>query len=383
MRISEKLYHLLIVSLLIGQSLYAQSWEQIPSKIGKTTGPKESYFSKPYTDVNYNYGSEANPSPRIKAVSWADPNGGLWVFGGVGTSESYEWGLFNDMWKYNPSTNDWKLVNGTSNQAQFVTRQKLKDLPLPRKDAAAWTDNKGNLWLYGGSSLADMAHLDDMWLFDTGLTNWSKVIGTEKTNQKPSHGIKNQAGSGASPGSRSGSATWTDREGNLWLFGGVSYENGANGKADYYNDLWKFETLSRQWSWINGSEKANQISSFGIENEENRQVTPSPRNSAACWFDEKSNQLFLYGGYGYDTTATKPGGLSDMWSYSLKSGTWTPRSEPSEIDSQPQAFTPDSPENKPGFRISAIHWNGEPGELYLSGGHNLWGADQIYMERRL
>lgn len=131
----KKLYYLTVYLMLSGHWTMSQTtqWEQIPSKIGNTTGPKNSTISKPYPDKNYNYGSESNPSPRINAVSWPDTKGGLWIFGGMGTAENYEWGLFNDMWKYDPSSNDWKLIKGGRNQVQFVSQE----LPLPRKEAAS------------------------------------------------------------------------------------------------------------------------------------------------------------------------------------------------------------------------------------------------------
>ena len=39
------------------------------------------------------------------------------------------------------------------------------------------------------------------------------------------------------PGTRSGFATWTDNEGNLWLFGG-------NAGSGYMNDLWEYQPLA-------------------------------------------------------------------------------------------------------------------------------------------
>src|SRR5689334_4970952 len=42
---------------------------------------------------------------------------------------------------------------------------------------------------------------------------------------------------------------WTDLQGNLWLYGGVSWNATAGG---VYGDLWKYDVTSNTWTWING-----------------------------------------------------------------------------------------------------------------------------------
>jgi N-acetylneuraminic acid mutarotase len=383
----RKLCYLILSLTVTMQWSHAQSgqWEKIPPNVTKGENEQSAVASsKPYKDKDYNYGSETNPSPRSNTVSWSDPKGGLWVFGGSGYDQNYQWGVFRDMWRYDPSANSWKLIKGKTNQAQFAAPQKTEsELPLPRKDAASWVDKKGGLWLYGGRSLSDLEHLDDLWRFDPDQGTWSKVKGAEKVNQRPDHGKQNQSGNDSSPGSRSAATAWTDPEGNLWLFGGVSYQSEDNGKASYYNDLWKFDTGTRQWTWIGGSDKANQPTKPRGKNQQTDQIIPSPRTGAAAWMEEKSGELFLYGGYGYDSTGIHQGGLSDLWSYSLKSGTWTLKSNSIKLDAEPEVFTQNSKENTPGFRISAISWVRKPGELYLTGGHNLWGSSQTFIDKRL
>jgi hypothetical protein len=45
------------------------------------------------------------PGGRSGASSWIDASGNLWLFGGVG---------LNDLWEYAPSTGDWTWVSGSN-----------------------------------------------------------------------------------------------------------------------------------------------------------------------------------------------------------------------------------------------------------------------------
>lgn len=101
---------------------------------------------------------------------------------------------------------------------------------------------------------------------------------------------------------------WTDKEGNFWLFGGVSplYE---------YGDLWKFNPDINQWAWINGTGLPAQPPVYGT------QGIPSPTNSPGSrgwgvptWVDTSGN-LWLFGGYAGDCFA-------DLWKYDIATNEW-------------------------------------------------------------
>ena len=53
------------------------------------------------------------------------------------------------------------------------------------------------------------------------------------------------------PGSRYGAVSWTDKNGNLWLFGGQGYDSADN--EGYLNDLWEFNSTAGKWAWMGGS----------------------------------------------------------------------------------------------------------------------------------
>ncbi len=95
---------LYIISIYNG--LQAQTvWVKIGPKISNEKSLEANDKSKQAKDLNYSYGSELTPSPRQDAVSWAYPQGGLWIYGGIGYNEKGELGIFQNLWKYNAERN--------------------------------------------------------------------------------------------------------------------------------------------------------------------------------------------------------------------------------------------------------------------------------------
>lgn len=246
------------------------------------------------------------------------------------------------------------------------------DLPLPRRDAISWIDQEGNLWLMGGKQLEDAKCIDDLWKYSPGGQVWSRISGKSESNQQANWGTEKSVASGNSPGSRSGSATWTDKDGNLWLFGGTSQRYGA-GKSDYNSDLWLFDSRKQLWSWRSGSNKPNSNSFFASQGEASAKASPSPREKAATWYDQESDKLWLYGGLGTDSTGTIPGGLADLWCYDIKSEKWTWISGSKILFAKRdnrKGTKEINTETSPGYHWSAAYWKDKEGNLWLYGGQN-------------
>jgi N-acetylneuraminic acid mutarotase len=96
-----------------------------------------------------------NAGRRYDASSWIDTAGNLWMFGGYGYDGQETSGSLNDLWKFNPSTNAWTWVSGsTANGVSGVYGTKgvasVNNFPGARQEAATWIDSGGNLWLMGG-----------------------------------------------------------------------------------------------------------------------------------------------------------------------------------------------------------------------------------------
>lgn len=364
---------------------YAQpTWGKIPPNVTKDKNEQSAIASsKPYKDKDYNYGSETNPSPRTDAVTWADPKGTLWLFGGSGLNEGYGWGIFQDMWKYDPATNKWELVKGKRNAFKVDEKQDT-ELPAPRKDAASWVDNNGNLWMFGGRQLGDQQHLDDMWMFERSKGSWSKVSGKQQFNQSASWGQQKTSDGNNTPGSRSDCTSWTDKNGNLWLFGGLTADPDNIGLSNYYNDLWVFDIKKTQWQWVAGINKPNQFADTLVNGKDDKGPTPSSRSNATGWYDAKRNTLWLYGGTGYGISSSEKGGLSDMWSYAIDDGKWMKQNGGFKINTEPDVFSASSTGSKlnsPGRRIGTTSWTDKSGILYLMGGYNQFLREYIHIDR--
>ncbi len=99
------------------------------------------------------------PGARCGAVSWTDSSGHLWLFGGGGYDSAGNRGDLNDLWEFNPSTNEWAWMGGSSTAGQSgdlptvygtLGTPAAGNIPGGRESAASWTDSSGNLWLFGG-----------------------------------------------------------------------------------------------------------------------------------------------------------------------------------------------------------------------------------------
>jgi len=110
------------------------------------------------------------PGSRQQAVSWIDPSGNFWLFGGNGIDSANGTGLLNDLWKY--SNGEWTWMSGSNlinqNGAYGVQGTPAPgNIPGARTSACRWIDAKGNLWLLGGYGIAGTVEGDisDLWMY--------------------------------------------------------------------------------------------------------------------------------------------------------------------------------------------------------------------------
>ena len=204
------------------------------------------------------------PSTRWDVFTWADANGNIWAFAGDGYDNSGDSGLFNQLWEFDTSSNQWSWMAG----AQLLT-------------CAPGSENQncGNPGVYG---------------------------------------TLRQPGSGNLPGGRSRGESWTDKVGGLWLFGGLGFD--ANGFYDPLNDLWEFNPNTLQWTWMGGpSAGPGGTAVYGTLGVAAAANLPGRRDGATSWTDKDGN-FWLYGGNGLDA-ANLIGILDDLWEYQPSTST--------------------------------------------------------------
>ncbi|NHI90907.1 MAG: galactose oxidase [Candidatus Lokiarchaeota archaeon] len=189
------------------------------------------------------------PGARDGSVSWTDTAGNFWLFGGFGyDNESGTSGRLNDLWRFTVSDSTWTWMSGnySRNNNGIYGMKGVADasnVPGARGGSAFWTDTAGNFWLLGGNGYDNVSfksdRLNDLWRFTISDSTWTWMSGNYSCNNNGIYGMKGVADASNVPGARSGSASWTDMTGNLWLFGGYGYDN-TSGLAGRLNDLWKY-----------------------------------------------------------------------------------------------------------------------------------------------
>jgi N-acetylneuraminic acid mutarotase len=267
------------------------------------------------------YGTKGVPSPgnmpgaRLGAVTWFDLTGNLWLFGGSGNDSSTA-GDLSDLWKFDGSNWTWVSGSNTVNHAGIYGAKGIPDadnMPGARNSAVSWVDGSGNLWLFGGygkDNTGAYGGFNDLWKFNG--SNWTWMSGASTLYETGVYGTKGTPSATNMPGAHASAATWIDGSGNLWFFGGSGRDN-FTGETGSLNDLWKFDGIN--WIWVGGSNTLDQTGLYGTIGTQAANNMPGARSGAVSWID-KSGNLWLFGGQGYDF-AGKGSYLNDLWLYKL------------------------------------------------------------------
>lgn len=172
-----------------------------------------------------------SPGERYAAACWTDKTGKFWRYGGD---------TYADLWCYDPSINQWALMNGG-----FTTippNYGVMGVPSPMNTPGvatfghpAWIDNNGDLWLYG------INFSDDLWKYTISTNMWTWMKGTGGGAVSVIYGTQGVASALNSPGQLNEiDCNWVDSNNNFWLY---THNDGI---------LWKFDTSTNMWTWVNG-----------------------------------------------------------------------------------------------------------------------------------
>jgi N-acetylneuraminic acid mutarotase len=255
------------------------------------------------------------------------------------------------------------------------------NVPRARDGGVTWTDSSGNLWLFGGfagygSGVIYGDFLNDLWKYSPSSGQWTWVSGSNTVGAQGVYGTKGIAAPTNVPGARSNEISWTDADGNLWLFGGAGTDSSNNFVA--FNDLWKYSPASGEWTWVGGSNTFGAAGVYGTQGVAAATNMPGAREiNNVVWKDAAGN-IWLFGGDGSDSTGTYSR-MNDLWEYSPKSGewTWVSGSPTGNAIRGPNTGTAigvygtrgvAAATNVPGARLIPVTWIDANGNLWLFGG---------------
>ena len=373
-------------------------WEFSPSTnewtwmSGSSTESCSSSCGQPGTYGTMGTAAAGNgPGGRWSASSWADTGGHLWLYGGYGFDANGVMGWLNDLWEFNPSTNQWTWMSGSSTLP--ITGEGYPPVygplgtfaagnnPGGRWIASAWTDSSGHFWMFGGEgyyAAGVAATFNDLWEFDPSTNQWAWMGGSNTAGSNCPNGVCQHAGvygtlgtpaAGNVPGSRDSAVTWTDARGHLWLFGGSV----PGISITYLDDLWEYFPATNEWAWMSGGSELDQPGIYGTTGAPAAGNIPGGRCCMVSWTDS-SGLLWLFGGQGYDAN-DNPGDLNDLWAFNPSTREWAwmgGGSTVSAIDqSQPGVYGTlgvPAPGNIPGGRQASVSWIGKSGNFWLFGG---------------
>ena len=375
------------------------------------------------------------PGGRAGAASWIDSAGNFWLFGGYGEDSAGNSGYLNDLWMFSLASNQWTWMAGGNApftgtclaQYQSCTEPgvpgtlqipAIGNMPQGRSGASVWTDKDGNLWLFGGElalSYNDLSgttafegtFINDLWEFDIRTHEWTWMAGSAALtayapysgNTPGMYGTLGTPAAGNTPGGRvsrwrQANYTWTDSKGQLWLWGGNGFDSAS--KVGQLNDLWMFNTLLKQWTWmggsstfvtgcVNGSTTCSKPGVYGSLGTPAATNAPGAHGDAVQWMDPTGN-VWFFGGPGIDSVGTW-GMLNDLWKFDPSTDEWTwmggSNKVPNDGSNTAGQFGVygqlgvEAPTNTPGGRQAAASWTDGSGNFWMFGGN---GCSSNYCE---
>jgi len=284
------------------------------------------------------------PGSRSGATAWTDSTGNLWMFGGSGYDSAGTLALLDDLWEFNPATNEWAWMGGSGTippphpnwPAGVPGNYGHLGIPDPanqpgsRSGGTGWTDRSGNFWLYGGYGLNDLpllGGLTDIWEYSPATQEWTWMAGTDYLTTDANSGTKGlatgcqaaqygpigQPNAWSTPGCGA-LATWADGKDNLWVFGG-----GGDG-------MWEFSPYSLLWTLWSGQSMVAWPGVYGSQGVPASGNIPGYRTGPAQWTDSNGN-LWLFGSAAIDANGVQ-GFLNDLWKYLPASAPVSPAAPP-------------------------------------------------------
>ncbi|HYV95566.1 MAG TPA: PKD domain-containing protein [Chitinophagales bacterium] len=323
------------------------------------------------------YGTQGIPSisncPGARAwgaPTWVDHDGNLWLFGGLGYDSNGNYGELNDLWRYNISTQEWTWISGSNlhGQSGIYGTQGVPDInnrPGSRHECnASWVDDSNALWFLGGYNGSCW---NDLWRFNISTNEWTWMKGANYSGQTGVYGTLGVPSSSNIPGARAVYCKWRDTQNNFWMFGGYNFS------TTLFNDLWKYDPSTNEWTWMSGTNLPNNQGTYSSICDSTSANCPKSRlENRACGTDLEG-KFWLFGGTSDGSAANI---LDDLWYYKPSTNEWTWASGSSGQNGSGAYGTKGiaSTNNSPPAYMGSIAWIDDSCNLWLFGGVHIWYA---------
>lgn len=198
---------------------------------------------------------------------------------------------------------------------------------------------------------------------------WAWQGGSKLVAPAGIYGTKGVPSAANAPGGRNWQASWVDTQGQFWIFGGQGYDSFHSASA--LNDLWRYDRLTREWTWMSGSDTINAIGFYGTKGVAAASNVPGAREFMATWVDDDGD-FWLFGGFGFDGYGNL-GYLNDLWRYQPSRNLWTWMGGSNLTDSGGVYGTlgVESATNQPGARWGAVALQFHAGKVWMFGGYGV------------
>ncbi len=184
----------------------------------------------------------------------------------------------------------------------------------------------------------------------TGMWTWVKG------NVPPSFGTMGVPDPSNNPVEVYEGCEWTDHNGNFWVFGSSWAET---------NTLWKYNPVSNEWTWMNGSQANNDPGNYGVMGVPSPLNQPRGRGFGCLSWVDNNNNLWMFSGSTNPSTNNM-----DLWKYDITTNEWTWMNGSQALYVAPSYGTMGvaDPSNFPGGRYeSNATWSDSTGLLWFFG----------------
>lgn len=202
-----------------------------------------------------------HPGYLIDYTSWYS-NGYLWYFSGCSQLLSPESDdCYNQVWKFNLSNGLWTCVKFPGSlDVEYGEQGISSELNTPPSlfRVRYSTVIGDDFYFFGGFDPCGYMDVNctegrtdnhnSLWKYNMITNQWTWIKGNKKKNILGLYGKKGEENEKNVPSARHNSFLWSEGN-NIFIFGG----NGASsGIYDGYFDVWKFNLMTNNFSWVDG-----------------------------------------------------------------------------------------------------------------------------------